>query len=75
MSKTFRTVCTLCGNPPGAPRNYVYDARGRVVQGCVGAAHVGALRGEAARWINRREARTLRRALAHVAATREELTL
>jgi hypothetical protein len=64
------TVCTTCFKHPDAAR-YVCDERGRVIQGCVGAAHVGRFTGEKARWINRPEAKRIRKALAHIAPTIE----
>lgn len=63
-------VCTVCFCAPSMS-HYVRDERGRVVQGCVGAAHVGQFHGEVARWINRPEAKKIRKALAHIAPTVE----
>lgn len=62
-------VCTTCFCPPNSPKHIRGRDRGHVVQGCVGAAHVGYVFGESARWLNRPEAKKIRKALAHIAPT------
>ncbi len=56
-----RPHCYTCGRPKGSPFR-VYDARGRVVMGCVDAAHDGHLApiSESERWHERKEAREIR---------------
>lgn len=63
------TECRICFKPVSAPWR-VYDERGRVIEGCVGADHDGHLvtPSESARWHARKEAKNLRRAI--VKATR-----
>ena len=56
--------CPLCGKAAGAPYR-VYDAHGKVVNGCVGEFHSGHLvqTSESNRWHNRPEAKRIRAAL------------
>ncbi len=52
-------TCSTCSRPVDAPwRLRSFD--GRLVEGCVDAAHDGHLSGENAAWHNRPEARRLR---------------
>lgn len=55
-------TCRICGKPVNAPYR-VYDAHGKVLQGCVAADHDGQLviPSESARWHNRATAKALRR--------------
>ena len=57
-------VCRTCGRNLDQPYR-VYDAFGKVVQGCIDADHDHAfLIGESARWHNRKEAKAWRRYVA-----------
>ena len=60
-----RETCNLCGGAAGSPGMKAYDARGRMIQGCVGEIHGEALTPatEYARWWSRPEANKLRAAL------------
>jgi hypothetical protein len=55
--------CPTCTRSAGAPFR-TYDARGKVVRGCVDAFHTGHLvtPSESARWHHRPEAEAIRRA-------------
>ena len=54
-------ICRTCCKPIASPYR-VFDARGKVVQGCISADHNGAyLLGESAFWHNRQSAKKYRR--------------
>jgi len=57
--------CNICGKAPGAPYR-VYDARGKVISGCIGDAHTGHIvtPSESSAWHNRPEAKAYRAASA-----------
>lgn len=61
LGSTMPTSCPTCGRAPGLPYRR-YDAAGRVLEGCVDAAHTGHLVGESARWQGRKAAEDIRRA-------------
>jgi hypothetical protein len=57
-------ICLICGQPDHRPYR-VYDARGKVLAGCVDDCHTGQLitPSESAHWHGRPDARKIRQAL------------
>ena len=55
------TTCNTCTNRIDQPYR-VYDAQGKVIQGCVDACHIGQIvtPSESSRWLMRPEAKKIR---------------